>query len=153
MSDYVERLRGSLITPAQGAPSLRAGQHSDARIGGAQTGSRSDAQVGRTTFASALQQAQNPQPTVSLSGHAMTRLRMRGIHVTPQLMQSLTTAVNQLADKGARDSLVVIGDTGFVVNVPNRTVVTAMGMNEGESQMFTSIDSAVWMRAGAGSSL
>lgn len=85
--------------------------------------------------------------TVQFSTHASARLRMRGIQTTPQLVHSLTDAMNQLEGKSAKDSLVVIGDVGFVVSVPNRTVITAMAMGEEGMQLYTNIDSAVWMKS------
>jgi len=82
---------------------------------------------------------------VQFSMHASERLRMRGILATPEMVRSLDTAMTQLSAKQARDSLVVIGDLGFVVNVPNRTVVTAISMSQGGSHVYTNIDSAMWM--------
>ncbi|MCY0901154.1 MAG: hypothetical protein OWU32_03085 [Firmicutes bacterium] len=82
---------------------------------------------------------------VQFSIHATERLRMRGIQATPEMVRSLDTAMTQLSAKQARDSLVVIGDLGFVVNVPNRTVVTAISMSQGGSHLYTNIDSAMWM--------
>ena len=46
--------------------------------------------------------------------------------------------------KGSRDSLVMMNDTAFVVNVPNKTVVTTMQVNNENENIFTNIDSVVF---------
>jgi len=46
--------------------------------------------------------------------------------------------------KGSKDSLVLIDDIAFVVNVRNRTVITAVNSNELKENVFTNIDGAVF---------
>ena len=43
------------------------------------------------------------------------------------------------------ESLVLVDDLAFIVNVPNRTVITAMEQGETNSNVFTNIDGAVIM--------
>ncbi len=43
--------------------------------------------------------------------------------------------------KGAKNSLVLTNEGAFVVNVPNRTLVTAIGLEEMRSGIVTNIDS------------
>ena len=47
--------------------------------------------------------------------------------------------------KGVNDSLVLVDDIAFIVNVPSKTVVTAMDQAETNSNVFTNIDGAVIM--------
>ena len=47
--------------------------------------------------------------------------------------------------KGINDSLVLVDNLAFIVNVPNKTVVTAMDQTETDSNVFTNIDGAVIM--------
>lgn len=82
---------------------------------------------------------------VTLSNHASLRLRERGIVASQRMMERVSQATDLLAARRARESLVVVGQVGFVVNVPNRVVVTAMPLGESEPQVFTNIDSAVWL--------
>ena len=58
-------------------------------------------------------------------------------------MQSLKNAVGLAAEKGVRDSLVVVQDAAFIVNVPSRTVITALDSTETNQRVFTNIDGAV----------
>lgn len=80
---------------------------------------------------------------LQFSKHAKERVMQRGIELTPELMNDLNKAVDKASAKGAKD--VVIFDTmnAFIVNVPNRTVVTTMSGNEMRENIFTNIDSAV----------
>jgi flagellar operon protein len=47
------------------------------------------------------------------------------------------------ASKGARESLVLLDQTAFVVSVPNRTVITVVDKENLKQNVFTNIDSAV----------
>lgn len=78
---------------------------------------------------------------VLFSAHAQARMQERGIELSEESLQKLDTAVSDLDRKGARESLVYMDGTAFVVSVPNRTVITAMdGRNE--ENIITNIDSA-----------
>ena len=77
------------------------------------------------------------------SGHALERLQRRGISVDQTTIQRLTDGVGRAAAKGSRQSLVLVEGTAFVVSVPNRTVITAVGPDTMRERVFTNIDSAV----------
>jgi flagellar operon protein len=77
------------------------------------------------------------------SGHAVERIERRGITVDEQALDRLTGGVERAAAKGARESLVLVDDTAFVVSVRNRTVITAVDREHMKEQVFTNIDSAV----------
>jgi len=51
--------------------------------------------------------------------------------------------VTRADEKGAKDSLVLLRDLAFIVNVKNRTVVTAVDGEHLKDNVFTNIDSAV----------
>jgi flagellar operon protein len=80
---------------------------------------------------------------LTFSAHAQARLKSRNIDVTPDMMQKLNKAVCGAEKKGAKDSLVLLSDLAFIVNIPNRTVVTAMDGDNIREKLFTNIDSAV----------
>ena len=80
---------------------------------------------------------------LKFSSHAQQRLQQRGIELKPEQLSRIASAVDQAASKGARDSLVLFKDIAMIVNVPNRTVVTAMDGNSMQEHVFTQIDSAV----------
>lgn len=76
-----------------------------------------------------------------ISSHAQKRLNERHITMDSNLKTSLSEAFSELEAKGAKDSLVLTREGAFVVNVPSRTLVTAMGINEMKSGIVTNIDS------------
>ncbi|MFW5785008.1 MAG: TIGR02530 family flagellar biosynthesis protein [Chitinispirillaceae bacterium] len=80
---------------------------------------------------------------LKFSAHASTRLKSRNIDLTPEIMSKLQKAVSGAESKGARDSLVLVKDLAFIVNIPNKTVVTAMDGESTKDNVFTNIDSTV----------
>lgn len=95
-----------------------------------------------TPFAKVLDQKLTGQP-VKLSQHAQERLKSRGITLSEADLKKLAGAVDSVAQKGGRDSLIMLGDAALVVSVKNRTVVTAMDRQAMQGNVFTNIDSAV----------
>lgn len=61
----------------------------------------------------------------------------------PEQMRKLNEAVDRAAAKGLDDTLILTKDAAFIVNVANRTVVTAMDRNSLDGNVFTNIDGAV----------
>ena len=98
--------------------------------------------VSGPSFATVLE-AQLPTQGVKFSQHAQDRLRARNISFTANDLANLEGAVNSVAQKGGRESLVMMGDAALVVSVKNRTVVTAMDRTQMKGNVFTNIDSAV----------
>ena len=80
---------------------------------------------------------------VQFSNHAVQRLQRRGIEVAPGTLQRLDEGVNRAAGKGARDAVVFVEGTAFVVSVRNKTVITAVDREHMRDHVFTNIDSAV----------
>lgn len=100
---------------------------------------------GQTTnspFAQVLDQ-KLPTQGVKFSQHAQDRLRARNITLSAADLVNLEGAVNSVAKKGGKESLVMMGDSALVVSIKNRTVVTAMDRNQMKGNVFTNIDSAV----------
>ena len=81
-----------------------------------------------------------PQP-FKISAHAEKRLQERHLSLDGPLGKSLAEAFDELGAKGARDSLVVTPHAAFVVNVPSRTLVTALDLSELRDRVITHIDS------------
>lgn len=85
-------------------------------------------------------------PDVRFSRHATARLESRGMTLSEADLGDISAAVDRLQDKGARESLLLMGDHAFVVGVPKRTVITAMTRQEAVGSIFTNIDSTLVMR-------
>ncbi|PDO11282.1 MAG: hypothetical protein BLM47_03355 [Candidatus Reconcilbacillus cellulovorans] len=91
----------------------------------------------------ALFQAVLRREMLKLSHHAEVRLRQRGIKLTNEDWNRIGAAVEKAEAKGAKDSLIVLKGLALIVNVPNRTVVTAVEQAGNQDYVFTQIDSAV----------
>ena len=91
------------------------------------------------TFERALDRAGG----LRFSAHAASRLASRRITLSDGQVERIRGAVNEAAARGAKDSLVVAGELALVVNVPSRTVITAMERGDTGAKVFTNIDSAV----------
>jgi flagellar operon protein len=83
-------------------------------------------------------------PSLNFSAHAMERLRVRNIRLNQEDLSRLGSAIDKVAAKGGRESLVVYKDTAYVVSVRNRTVITAVDTARMQDHVFTQIDSAVF---------
>ena len=84
-------------------------------------------------------------PKIKFSAHAQNRLKVRNIALTPQDMIKIEEAVNKAAEKGSRDSLLLMDNIALIVSVKNRTVITAVDESSMKGNVFTNIDSAVIM--------
>lgn len=107
---------------------------------GAKAIARTDLQqaAGSKSFQQVLDES-----TLKFSRHAEIRLQQRGIELKPEELAKIQTAVDKAAAKGARDSLLIMNELALIVNVRNRTVVTAMDGAQLKDNVFTQIDSAV----------
>jgi len=99
---------------------------------------------------------------LKFSHHAKTRLESRNIQLSESDVKSLADAVDQASQKGSQDSLLIMKNVAYIVNVKNRTVVTAVvtnpvsgnggnlsatgGSHSGDENVFTNIDSAVLVK-------
>ena len=79
---------------------------------------------------------------VNFSKHANERLISRELDVSDEQMRRLNDGVIKAREKNIKDSLIIVDDLSFVVNIPNNTVITALKSRE-ERNVFTNIDGAV----------
>ncbi|MBO4997109.1 MAG: flagellar protein [Lachnospira sp.] len=79
---------------------------------------------------------------VIFSKHANQRLLNRNMNLTKEQLERLNSGVEQARAKHIKESLIMVDDMSFIVNVSNNTVVTAMN-KEDEQNIFTNIDGAV----------
>lgn len=110
----------------------------------AQTDPSSDARdADAAAFEDYLGEAGSEEGDITLSAHARQRIAQRNISLDAAERQTLSDAMETLDEKGAQDAAVLREDAAFVVNVPNRTVVTALDQSEMQERVFTQIDSAM----------
>ena len=109
---------------------------------------RSVAQKPGFSFEEILNQKQNrdvleESSELKFSKHATMRLEDRNINLSKEQSNRLENGVQKASEKGIKESLVLMDSLAFIVNVPNRTVVTAMDQGESGDNIFTNIDGAV----------
>ena len=80
---------------------------------------------------------------LKFSAHATQRLRERQIQFDPETMAKMNDAITKADSKGVQDTLLLTDKAALIVNVPNRTVVTAMDRNNLSGNVFTNIDGAI----------
>ena len=78
---------------------------------------------------------------LKFSKHASERLVSRNIDLSENQKERLNQAVKAAEAKGIKESLVMMDNLAFIVNVKNNTVITAVG--SGEERIFSNIDGAV----------
>lgn len=99
------------------------------------------------SFEEVLRQKQNisvmENSQLKFSKHAASRLNDRNILLTDAQNSRLENGVKMASEKGIKESLVLVDSLAFIVNVPKKTVVTAMEQTETNRNVFTNIDGAV----------
>lgn len=95
------------------------------------------------SFQEILESTQSSSREVRFSKHAAQRLSNRNIELTQNQKERLQAGTTKASQKGIRESLVLVDQLAFIVNIPNNTVVTAMQQNETDENIFTNIDGAV----------
>lgn len=80
---------------------------------------------------------------LKFSKHANERLQNRNIELSEKQLEKLSEGTKKAQEKGISESLVMVDNIAFIVNVKNSTVITAL--DEGEDKIFTNIDGAVIM--------
>lgn len=80
---------------------------------------------------------------LKFSKHAEIRLQSRNINLSTLQVDRIIQGVNKADLKGVKDSLILMDDIAFVINIKNRTVITAANKSELRENVFTNIDGAV----------
>lgn len=103
------------------------------------------ANTAQATFSEILQERRqvNENKELKFSKHANERLNSRNIDLSESQLQRLEDGAKRAQEKGINESLVMVDNLAFIVNVKNNTVVTAV--NDKEDKVFTNIDGAVIM--------
>jgi flagellar operon protein len=84
------------------------------------------------------------QKNLSFSKHALKRIDERDIEITDEEMDKLNSAVEMAETKGIKDSLILMNNKAFIVNISSNIVVTVLDSSEiNEQKIFTNLDGAV----------
>ncbi|MCR5267388.1 MAG: flagellar protein [Lachnospiraceae bacterium] len=85
----------------------------------------------------------NVTTPVRFSKHASIRLDDRNIELSDEQIDRLNEGTQKANAKGINESLVLVDELAFIVNIKNNTVITAMDQSEARENVFTNIDGAV----------
>lgn len=80
---------------------------------------------------------------IRFSKHASNRLADRNLTLSENQLSRLSEGLRRAGEKGIKESLVMVDQLAFIVNVPNNTVITAMDQAQAKENIFTNIDGAV----------
>ena len=112
----------------------------------APTSAGNQATVDGKSFSDIFRQKANLDKVVSpvrFSKHASIRLDDRNIELSEEQIGRLNEGAQKANAKGINESLVLVDELAFIVNIKNNTVITAMDQSEAKENVFTNIDGAV----------
>lgn len=94
------------------------------------------------SFADVLANQQN-EMEVKFSGHAQERLKQQNITISSSDLSKINDAAKMAEKKGSKESLMLLRDLALVVNISNRTIITAVDKERQKDKVFTNIDSTI----------
>ncbi len=103
----------------------------------------SEKSTGTRSFAEIFADKKTEDGTLKFSKHAANRLSERNIELTDKVMDRLQAGTVAAGQKGINESLVMVDQLAFIVNVKNQTVITALDGKGNDENVFTNIDGAV----------
>ena len=80
---------------------------------------------------------------LTLSKHALSRIKSRGIHFNIDVFMGIRGAMLKLQDKGSREAIILTEKSAFIVSVKNNMVISAVGIKDLKDKVFTNIDSII----------
>jgi len=89
------------------------------------------------------QKTEESNAELRFSKHATNRLADRSITLSDNQLNRLTEGTKKAGEKGIKESLVMVDQLAFIVNVPSNTVITALDQTQANENIFTNIDGAV----------
>lgn len=85
------------------------------------------------------------QHGINLSVHAARRMKERNLSMNGDEFFKIKDAISKLKTKGGKDSLVITENAAYIVDVDKNKVVTAIDKNDMSDNVFTKIDSTVFV--------
>ena len=109
------------------------------------SGNNVNTQPQDSPFKNLLDQTYIGNEEVSFSKHAAMRTQQRNINLTSADVEKLGEACSRASQKGIKEALVVMNESAFIVNAPNKTVITVVDKNEMKENVVTHIDGALFI--------
>jgi flagellar operon protein len=86
-----------------------------------------------------------PKPILQFSNHALERMSKRNIHFTPEQITKIEQAMQKASQKGAKEALLLTDESALIVSLKDSKVVTVMDREMLKENVFTNIDSTVFV--------
>jgi flagellar operon protein len=97
----------------------------------------------KDSFKSMLTEMLRKNSEVNFSKHAVKRAIDHNIELTDENLSRLNEGVKMASEKNLEEPLILVGNTAFLVNIPNNTVITAVDSSDMKGNVFTNIDGTV----------
>ncbi len=98
---------------------------------------------GKSSFQAMLEANIEKAGGVNFSKHAVKRAADHQIELTDESLERLNKGVQMAQEKQLTEPLILVGQTAFLVNVKNNTVITTVNGNDADGKVFTNIDGTV----------
>jgi flagellar operon protein len=82
---------------------------------------------------------------LTISKHAQKRIDDRSLDFDQNEFLKIKDAITKLRDKGGKDSLIITNKAAYIVDVNNERIVTAMNKDDMSENVFTKIDSTLFI--------
>lgn len=82
---------------------------------------------------------------LTISKHAQKRIDDRSLDFDQNEFLKIKDAITKLRDKGGKDSLIITNKAAYIVDVNNERIVTAMNKDDMSENVFTKIDSTLFV--------
>ncbi len=86
-------------------------------------------------------EAKKEENEIMFSKHASARLNDRNLKLSNSQIRRVEEGIRKASEKGIKDSLVLVDNIALVVNIKNKTVVTAI--DNSKDKVYTNIDGAI----------
>lgn len=96
-----------------------------------------------TKFESIVAQKILNDEGITFSKHSSTRMDQRNIDLSLEQSKRLSKAFDMAKQKGLKDTLVLLDNYAFIVNVPTKVVITTVEKSSLKDRVFTNINGAV----------
>ena len=96
-------------------------------------------------FKDILNKAIDKKDSFIISKHAEERLKLRNIQLSKTDMQQINEGINKAQEKGSSDCLICYKGNALVTSIKNRTVITAVDQENTKGNVYTNIDSVLFL--------
>ena len=97
----------------------------------------------RSQFADIMSEKIRTSSEVEFSKHALSRVVSRDVDLTSQQIERLNHGAHLARSKGLNNSLILVDQIAFVVNLNQNKVITTINDQGLKDNVFTNIDGAV----------